>query len=83
MLGDFCFTPCLAAFLTCLHLQENVFSLSLWHSRLYPSLESWWDAGGPSSESHHLESTAYATFLPLKEILFFRIYIYIFKSAIK
>lgn len=38
LLADFCLTPCLAAFLTCLHLQEN-FSCHPWHSRPCPGLQ--------------------------------------------
>lgn len=38
LLAAFCLTPCLAAFLTCLHLQEN-FSCHPWHSRPCPGLQ--------------------------------------------
>lgn len=38
LLADFCLMHCLAAFLTCLHLQEN-FSCHPWHSRPCPGLQ--------------------------------------------
>lgn len=50
-----CLMPCLAAFLTCLHLQANAFSCSPWQSSAPVGKASLWDAGGPGKENQGLE----------------------------